>query len=147
MPDGAAKSLKSRWPDLRVAGANSPPVGFDQTDEGLGRTLATVAAAGPDLVFVGLGFPRQERLIEHLRPALPHTWFLGCGGAIPIAAGVVPRASPLAQRIGMEWAHRLLLEPQRLAGRYLRDDLPFAAALLARSSVHRLARHGQGLAG
>ena len=147
VPDGAAKALKSRWPDLRVAGVNSPPVGFDQTDEGLGRTLATVAAAGPDLVFVGLGFPRQERLIEHLRPALPHTWFLGCGGAIPIAAGVLPRASPLAQRIGMEWAHRLLLEPRRLAGRYLRDDLPFAAALLARSSVHRLARHGHGLAG
>ncbi len=147
VPDSAARALKSRWPDLRVAGVNAPPFGFDQTDEGLGCMLATVAAARPDLVFVGLGFPRQERLIEHLRPTLPHTWFLGCGGAIPIAAGVVPRASPLAQRIGMEWAHRLLLEPRRLAGRYLRDDLPFAAALLARSSVHRLARHGQGLAG
>jgi len=147
VPDSAARALKSRWPDLRVAGVNSPPFGFDQTDEGLGRTLATVAAARPDLVFVGLGFPRQERLIEHLRTALPHTWFLGCGGAIPIAAGLLPRASPLAQRIGMEWAHRLLLEPRRLAGRYLRDDLPFAAALLARSSVHRLARHGHGLTG
>ena len=147
VPDGAAKALKSRWPDLRIVGVDSPPFGFDQTDEGLGRTLAAVAAAGPDLVFVGLGFPRQERLVEQFRPVLPHTWFLACGGAIPIAAGVLPRASPLMQRIGMEWAHRLFLEPRRLAGRYLRDDLPFAAALLARSSVHRLARHGHGLAG
>jgi N-acetylglucosaminyldiphosphoundecaprenol N-acetyl-beta-D-mannosaminyltransferase len=147
VPDGAAKALKSRWPHLQIVGVNSPPFGFDQTDEGLGRTLATVAAARPDLVFVGLGFPRQERLVEQLRPMLPHAWFLACGGAIPMAAGVLPRASPLMQRVGMEWAHRLLLEPRRLARRYLRDDLPFAAALLARSSVHRLARHGHGLAG
>lgn len=147
VPDSAAKALNSRWPDLRIVGVNSPPFGFDQTDEGLGRTLATVAAASPDLVFVGLGFPRQERLVEQLRQVLPHTWFLACGGAIPIAAGVLPRASPLMQRIGMEWAHRLLLEPRRLARRYLRDDLPFAAALLARSTVHRLAGHGHGAVG
>jgi len=141
VPDGAAEALQSRWPQLRIAGTNSPPFGFDQTTEGLGRTLATVTATVPDLVFVGLGFPRQERLIERLRPALPHTWFLACGGAIPMAAGVVRRASPLVQRIGLEWAHRLLLEPQRLAGRYLHDDLPFAATLLARSTAHRLAGH------
>ena len=144
VPESAAEALQSRWPQLRIAGADSPPFGFDLTDEGLSRTLATVVAAGPDLVFVGLGFPRQEKLIEQLRAALPHTWFLACGGAIPMAAGVVRRASPLVQRIGLEWAHRMLLEPKRLAGRYLRDDLPFVAALLARSSVHRLTGFGQG---
>lgn len=141
VPDGAATALRSRWRDLRIVGVDSPPFGFDQTDEGLSRTLATVAAADPDLVFVGLGFPRQERLIERLRPALPHAWFLACGGAIPMAAGVVGRASPLVQRVGLEWAHRLLLEPKRLARRYLRDDLPFAVALLAKSTVHRFAEH------
>lgn len=141
VPDSAAAALRSRWRDLRIVGVDSPPFGFDQTGEGLSRTLATVAAADPDLVFVGLGFPRQERLIERLRPTLPHAWFLGCGGAIPMAAGVVSRASPLVQRAGLEWAHRLLLEPRRLARRYLRDDLPFAVALLAKSTVHRLAEH------
>lgn len=143
VPDRAAAALRSRWADLRVAGSDSPPFGFDQTPAGVTRTITTVAAASPDLVFVGLGFPRQERLIGQLRRVLPHTWFLACGGGIPMAAGVVQRASPAMQGAGLEWAHRLALEPRRLAGRYLRDDLPFAVALLAGSTIHGLAHPGQ----
>jgi N-acetylglucosaminyldiphosphoundecaprenol N-acetyl-beta-D-mannosaminyltransferase len=45
------------------------------------------------------------------------------------------------QRLGLEWLHRLALEPRRLARRYLRDDLPFALALVARSAVHRFTRN------
>ncbi len=57
-----------------------------------------------------------------------------------MAAGVVRRASPAIQRLGLEWAHRLLLEPRRLARRYLRDDLPFALTLMALSIVRRFRR-------
>lgn len=46
-----------------------------------------MVAASPDLVFVGLGFPRQEEVISRLRPFLPGSWFLGCGAAIDFAAG------------------------------------------------------------
>jgi N-acetylglucosaminyldiphosphoundecaprenol N-acetyl-beta-D-mannosaminyltransferase len=134
-PEKAAEKLVAVCPSLSVAGTDSPPFGFDQTEEGLRQTLASVSAASPDLVFVGLGFPRQENLIEQLRNALPHTWFLACGGGISMAAGVVSRASPLLQRMGLEWMHRLVIEPRRLAGRYLRDDLPFALALLGKSTV------------
>jgi N-acetylglucosaminyldiphosphoundecaprenol N-acetyl-beta-D-mannosaminyltransferase len=94
----------------------------------------------PDLIFVGLGFPRQELFIEQLRGELPHAWLLACGGGISMAAGVVGRASPLVQRLGLEWVHRLALEPRRLARRYLRDDLPFALVLLIRSAVRGLRR-------
>jgi N-acetylglucosaminyldiphosphoundecaprenol N-acetyl-beta-D-mannosaminyltransferase len=140
VPDRAAAALGSRFPNLRVAGADSPPFGFDRTAEGIRRTVAAVVAAAPDLIFVGLGFPRQEKLIEQLRQAWPNAWYLACGGGIPMAAGLVRRASPLVQRLGLEWAHRMILEPRRLAGRYLRDDLPFAIELLARAAAGRVTR-------
>jgi N-acetylglucosaminyldiphosphoundecaprenol N-acetyl-beta-D-mannosaminyltransferase len=140
VPDKAAQTLVARSPGLRIAGTDSPPFGFDGTDEGVQRTVAKVAAAGPDLVFVALGFPRQEQLISRLRRELPEAWFVGCGGAITMMAGVTPRAPRAMQRLGLEWAHRLALEPRRLARRYLRDDLPFAVGLLIRSAGGRFRR-------
>ena len=147
VPEKAAEALSARFPDLRVAGAESPPFGFDQSREGVLRTIAAVTATAPDLVFVGLGFPRQEKLIEQLRQARPSAWYLACGGGIPMAAGVTRRASPLVQHLGLEWAHRLVIEPRRLARRYLRDDLPFAIGLLSRAAMRRFARLPGGPAG
>jgi exopolysaccharide biosynthesis WecB/TagA/CpsF family protein len=138
IPEKAAEALCLLSPGLRIAGTESPPFGFDRTKEGVQRTLAAVVAAAPDLVLAGLGFPRQEKLIEQLRLAWPAAWYLACGGAIPIAAGIARRASPLVQGLGLEWVHRLALEPRRLAGRYLRDDLPFAVQLLARTGMRRV---------
>ncbi|WP_460493997.1 WecB/TagA/CpsF family glycosyltransferase [Dactylosporangium cerinum] len=90
------------------------------------------------MVYVGIGFPRQEHLIRRLRAALPGTWFLGCGAAVNFVAGDIQRANPAMQKAGLEWLDRLAREPRRLARRYLREDAPFAAALLARSLHHRL---------
>jgi N-acetylglucosaminyldiphosphoundecaprenol N-acetyl-beta-D-mannosaminyltransferase len=140
VPDKAAQALVERFPRLRIAGTDSPPFGFDKTDEGVQRVAAIVTAASPALVFVGLGFPRQEQLIERLRQELPNAWFVACGAAIPMAAGVFRRASRRMQRLGLEWMHRLALEPRRLARRYLRDDLPFAARLLVHSLWTRFSR-------
>jgi N-acetylglucosaminyldiphosphoundecaprenol N-acetyl-beta-D-mannosaminyltransferase len=139
VPAKAAEALCARFPKIRIAGIDSPPFGFDETGEGIRHTVAAVEFAAPDLVFVGLGFPRQERLIKLLQQASPEAWYLACGGGIAMAAGVLPRASPVLQRLGLEWAHRLVLEPRRLARRYLRDDLPFVVALLTRSAIHRFA--------
>src|SRR5690606_10982512 len=66
VPERAAEVLRSRHPDLRIAGVDSPPYGFDSTPSGTAEVVASVKAAKPDLVFVGLGFPRQERLIATL---------------------------------------------------------------------------------
>jgi N-acetylglucosaminyldiphosphoundecaprenol N-acetyl-beta-D-mannosaminyltransferase len=140
IPDRAAEALVAQCPTLRVAGTLSPEFGFDNTPDGTRRAMAAVVAAAPDLVFVGLGFPRQERLIELLRDELPEAWFLACGGGIAMAAGAVSRAPGLMQRLGFEWVHRLLLEPRRLARRYLWDDLPFALALVIRSVAQRFTR-------
>lgn len=147
VPDKAAEALRLKFPDLRIAGTDSPPFGFDQTAEGISQAVAGVTAAAPDLVLVGLGFPKQEKLIEQLRREWPGAWYLACGGGIAMAAGITPRASRLEQRLGLEWMHRLVLEPRRLAGRYLRDDLPFAIELLARMALRRFTRQRYDQAG
>jgi N-acetylglucosaminyldiphosphoundecaprenol N-acetyl-beta-D-mannosaminyltransferase len=136
----AAITLATTYPGLRIAGHASPRYGFDGDPDELAAVCAELVEAKPDLVFVGLGFPRQERLIRRLQADLPGTWFLGCGAAINFVAGDVRRAPPALQRAGLEWLHRLLSEPRRLARRYLRDDLPYALRLLATSTLRRLRR-------
>jgi N-acetylglucosaminyldiphosphoundecaprenol N-acetyl-beta-D-mannosaminyltransferase len=140
VPEEAAAALRERYPALRVAGTHSPPFGFDRAEHGLRDVARLVAAARPDLVFVGLGFPKQERAIEEIRSLLPAAWYLGCGAGIPMAAGRFARAPRGLQRVGGEWLHRLALEPRRLARRYLLHDAPFALGLLARALYSRF-RH------
>ncbi|MEU0480882.1 WecB/TagA/CpsF family glycosyltransferase [Streptosporangium sp. NPDC006013] len=142
VPEAAARALAGHCPGLRVAGTCSPPFGFDSSPEGVREVVAEVVAAAPDLVLAGLGFPKQERIIAALRTELPDAWYLGCGAGIPMAAGRFRRAPGPVQRVGAEWLYRLALEPRRLARRYLRDDAPFAVALLLGALRTRLtSRH------
>ncbi|GGK67629.1 hypothetical protein Ppa06_29350 [Planomonospora parontospora subsp. parontospora] len=134
----AAVRLVDRYPGLLVSGVDAPPYGFEDTPEGYERIREAIVAAGPRVVFVGLGFPKQDRLIAALREELPGTWFIGCGSAIAFAAGAVRRAPEWMQRSGLEWLFRLLSEPGRLARRYLVDDLPFALRLLTVCLFKRL---------
>ncbi|MFG2038271.1 WecB/TagA/CpsF family glycosyltransferase [Dactylosporangium sp. NPDC048998] len=83
-PDGAhraAARLAAACPGLRIAGAHCPPFGFDRRTRALRTICARVIKAKPQMVYVGIGFPRQEHLIVSLRAELPSTWFLGCGVA------------------------------------------------------------------
>ena len=137
----AEQVMRSRFPHLRIAGHLSPPFGFDTRPDQFEAACAAVVAARPDLVYVGLGFPKQERVIARLRPLLSSSWFLGCGAAIDFVAGVHRRAPVWMQRSGLEWVHRLASEPTRLMRRYLLHDLPFALELLAMSTRQRLRRH------
>jgi N-acetylglucosaminyldiphosphoundecaprenol N-acetyl-beta-D-mannosaminyltransferase len=91
----------------------------------------------PDIVFVALGCPKQERLIVSVRHQLPASWWLGIGISFSFVCGAVKRAPKWMQGIGMEWAHRLAQEPRRLARRYLLDGMPFACRLLTTSALRR----------
>jgi N-acetylglucosaminyldiphosphoundecaprenol N-acetyl-beta-D-mannosaminyltransferase len=133
----AAHRLADACPGLRIAGHASPPYGFHADTVRLDDVCAEVIEAKPDLVYVGLGFPKQERLIARLRPDLPGTWFLGCGTAINFVAGDRRRAPLWMQHGGLEWLHRLGCEPRRLAGRYLGHDAPYAFRLLASAAARR----------
>jgi N-acetylglucosaminyldiphosphoundecaprenol N-acetyl-beta-D-mannosaminyltransferase len=136
MTDGATRAadrLAARCPGLRVAGTLCPPYGFEQDETTYADFCAKVADAEPDMVFVGLGFPKQEAVVTRLRAYLPRAWFIGCGAAVNFVAGDVERAPRWMQRSGLEWAHRLGTEPRRLAGRYLKHDAPYAMRLLVRA--------------
>jgi N-acetylglucosaminyldiphosphoundecaprenol N-acetyl-beta-D-mannosaminyltransferase len=88
-----------------------------------------LARAQPDIVYVALGCPRQERLIERIRPAAPNAWYLGVGISFSYLCGAVRRAPGWMRKSGLEWVFRLLQEPKRLGRRYLREDIPFALRL------------------
>ena len=134
----AALRLAELNPGLRVAGTLCPPLGFERQPETLELICATLEAASPDIVFVGLGFPKQEQLIEILRSVVPGAWFVGCGGSFSFIAGDLSRAPTLLQRLGLEWLHRLALEPRRLYRRYVVDGIPFTCSLMSRALVTRL---------
>jgi N-acetylglucosaminyldiphosphoundecaprenol N-acetyl-beta-D-mannosaminyltransferase len=133
----AADRLTGEYAELRMAGWQCPPFGFEKDTHQLSETVSAVVEAKPDIVFVALGFPKQERLMQLLRGHLPGTWFVGCGGTLTMVAGEVSRAPEWIQRSGLEWVHRLAMEPRRMAKRYLVHDLPYAAGLLARSVARR----------
>ncbi|HVQ26059.1 MAG TPA: WecB/TagA/CpsF family glycosyltransferase [Planctomycetota bacterium] len=136
--DEAAARLRSLWPALRIAGTACPPHGFEQRAEVVDEVCRGLVAARPDLVYVALGTPKQELLIDRLRASLPAAWWMGVGAGFTFVAGRVPRAPTWIRRLGLEWLHRLLHEPRRLARRYLVDDLPFGAALMARCALRGL---------
>jgi N-acetylglucosaminyldiphosphoundecaprenol N-acetyl-beta-D-mannosaminyltransferase len=102
--------------------------------------LATaLTAAAPDVVYLGLPFAGQVYVIEALRPHLPSTWFVGVGSSFDLVNGDRPRAPEWLQRLGLEWAHRLVHEP-RVWRRYLIRGLPFALHL----GVHALTLRVRG---
>jgi N-acetylglucosaminyldiphosphoundecaprenol N-acetyl-beta-D-mannosaminyltransferase len=141
--EAAGGRLAERFPGLVVAGAICPPFGYENNAEEMARMRAELKRARPELVFVALGCPKQERLIETLRAELPATWWIGVGISFSFVCGRVKRAPHWLQRAGLEWAHRLVQEPRRLARRYLLDGIPFALYLLYRSARAHPARIGR----
>jgi N-acetylglucosaminyldiphosphoundecaprenol N-acetyl-beta-D-mannosaminyltransferase len=135
--DKAAQVLKNRYPDLKIAGTDCPPIGFDKEPDGIDKVLQKVLDASPDIVYVALGSPKQERLIRQVRVRLPHVWWLGVGISLSFIAGDVRRAPQWVQKLGLEWLHRLFQEPGRLAKRYLVHGLPFAARLLLGAAFYK----------
>jgi N-acetylglucosaminyldiphosphoundecaprenol N-acetyl-beta-D-mannosaminyltransferase len=140
--DRAAAVLQAKHRDVCIAGTFCPPVGFEKNPGEIEKIKAALRAASPDLVYVALGFPKQELLIRELRQTLPNATFLGVGISLSFIAGTVQRAPRWLQKIGLEWTHRLVQEPRRLFKRYILQDLPFAfLVLFPRSILSRFTRH------
>lgn len=137
--EAAGAHLQATLPGFELAGWRCPPFGFEHSREQLEGIKTDLRLAEPDVVFVGLGFPKQDLLIAELRDLLPRTWFISCGISFSFLVGEIRRAPPMLQALGLEWTHRLAQEPSRLAKRYLVLGLPFAARLAASSVSRRLA--------
>ena len=133
-----AAELKGRFPDLDVAGCHCPDFGFEKDLEKVEEIAKLLTAAKPDIVFVGLGSPKQDVLINMLRLKMPHVWWLGVGVSFCFIAGKLVRAPEWAKKRGLEWLYRLFAEPKRLAKRYLLQGIPFFTATLLISGFERL---------
>jgi exopolysaccharide biosynthesis WecB/TagA/CpsF family protein len=136
----AARVLCERHPSLKIAGTYCPEPGFDTDADRMRELTQAVLGASPDIVFVALGSPKQERLIERLRDRLPGAWWLGVGISFSFLCGDVKRAPAWMRKAGLEWVHRLTQEPGRLFKRYLVHGVPFAARLLGGAMFRGLAR-------
>ena len=121
--------LSEKYPGLRVAGHYCPPFGFEHDDAEMERIANRLGEAKPDIVYVALGFPKQERLIESMRGVCPNAWWLGIGISFSFVSGEVQRAPVWVQKLGLEWVHRMVQEPRRLFKRYVLHDIPFAMRL------------------
>jgi len=129
----AASRLSIRFPSLRVVGFSSPQVSLPPTPSEIEFIRRELKQVRPDLLYVGFGSPKQEYVIDALRRDFPATWMMGCGISLSFLAGDIPRAPVWMQRVGLEWFHRMVHEPRRLAPRYLQRNLPFALRLLLAS--------------
>lgn len=138
--EAAAAALVARNPRLEIAGCSAPRVSAEPSELEVASAVAELRRTNPDLLLVGLGSPKQERLILALRAHFPHMWMVGVGISFSFVAGHVHRAPPWMRKCGLEWIHRLGQEPRRLARRYLLEDLPFAAELLGRVLWTRMQR-------
>jgi N-acetylglucosaminyldiphosphoundecaprenol N-acetyl-beta-D-mannosaminyltransferase len=144
--DRAAQVLLEQYAGLEVAGTLCPPMGFEQDERELDHIQSQIVEAAPDIVFVGLGFPKQDLLITRLRRLLPHASFIGVGISLSFVAGEVSRAPSWTHGLGLEWLYRLLQEPRRLVHRYLAQGVPFALWLLGLvSGPHKQRRRSLGL--
>ncbi|ACB34606.1 glycosyl transferase, WecB/TagA/CpsF family [Leptothrix cholodnii SP-6] len=138
--EAAAIILRDRYPLLEVAGSVCPEFGFEKDERQLTELDEFVRHSSARIVFVGLGSPKQEHLISRLRGIRSDIWWIGVGVTFSFVAGEMARAPKWMQVIGLEWLHRMVLEPRRLIRRYLIDDLPFALVMLLKAVIYRILR-------
>jgi N-acetylglucosaminyldiphosphoundecaprenol N-acetyl-beta-D-mannosaminyltransferase len=104
----ACRALLNTCPDLRIVGRQD---GYFKDSE---TVVDRINASGADLLFVGMGSPRQEHWISEQMPRLKTTFRMGVGGSLDILSGASKRAPSFFRKTGTEWLCRLLLQPSRL---------------------------------
>lgn len=119
-----ARNLRLRHPGLQIVGGYVPPWRPLTSDEEEAVT-ADIRRSGAEVVWVGIGVPKQEKWMARMRGRLEGCVLLGVGAAFDIHGGQIPQAPALMQRVGLEWAFRLAHEPRRLWRRYLRYNPRF----------------------
>jgi N-acetylglucosaminyldiphosphoundecaprenol N-acetyl-beta-D-mannosaminyltransferase len=129
--ENAAAWLTERFPGVEVTGLGAPDVARDGTMDP--SALEPLRAVRPDIVGVALGHPKQERWIARHARSLGAPVLIGIGGTLDFLTGVTRRAPSWMQRSGLEWLHRAVSEPRRLAGRYAKDLVVFLPGLLTQA--------------
>jgi N-acetylglucosaminyldiphosphoundecaprenol N-acetyl-beta-D-mannosaminyltransferase len=127
--DKLKQVFATRFPHTAVAGVHSPPFGEWPAGE-FEHICEMIRSSGANLVWVGLGCPKQEHWIARHMDALPPGVYFGIGAAFAFHAGEVKQSPPVLQKLGLEWAYRLAMEPRRLFKRYFTYNSLFLYHLL-----------------
>lgn len=130
--DALHGELRRRYPGARIAGTCSPPF-RPLTDRDLREQADEIGSAGADIVWVGLGTPKQDRWASELCRMLPVA-AVAVGAAFDFIAGTKPQAPPWMQHSGMEWLFRLGCEPRRLWRRYLFGNTRFVRGVVRQAT-------------
>jgi len=136
--DELKERLEKRFPGIKIVGTYTPP--FRPLTAGEEKDLKQqVAASKPDIFWVGLSTPKQEKFMSEHWNKLDATLFFGVGAAFDFHAGRIPQAPRWMQRSGLEWLFRLGSDPGRLWKRYLKNNPLFIARALCQ--VTRLRKY------
>jgi len=124
-----ALNLRRRYPGIKIVGGYSPPF-RDLDDEERSAIAGEINRSRADVVWVGIGQPKQEKWMAQMHDALDAPVLVGVGAAFDFHAGLVPQAPRWMQETGLEWTFRLAHEPRRLWRRYARYNPRFVAGFL-----------------
>jgi N-acetylglucosaminyldiphosphoundecaprenol N-acetyl-beta-D-mannosaminyltransferase len=126
--DGVAEELRGRlmqrFPWARIVGTHTPPF-RDLTLQEEESLASRINKLMPDIIWVGISTPKQERFMMRLLPLLDSTLMFGVGAAFDFHTDRIKDAPPWVKRAGMQWLHRLIQDPRRLFWRYLRNNSAF----------------------
>lgn len=120
--DGVAKAatenIKSLYPNVKIAGYHhgyfkGSHIGYEGHKEEI-SIIEQINSANPDIIFVGLGFPKQEIWIDSNRDKLKGKVIIGNGGVVDILSGNLKMTPEIYRKLGLEWLHRLIREPSRI---------------------------------
>lgn len=131
-----ALNLRRRYPGVRIVGGYAPPYRA-LTDEEEAAIINEIDSSGADVVWVGIGVPKQEKWMAAMRPRLQAPVLVGVGAAFDFHAGRVAQAPNWIQAVGMEWAFRLSREPRRLWKRYVTYNPKFVFGFVKQYVLHR----------
>lgn len=123
-----AAALRAKFPDITISGYSAPSVSgtVETADPDL---IERINAARADVVWVGLGAPKQDLWMCRYRPHLDASLLIGVGAAFDFIAGTKRQAPRWMRSVGLEWLFRLLNEPGRLWRRYLIYNSRFVYAI------------------
>lgn len=114
----AAENIKKDYPNIRIAGyhhgyfkgSHNGNIGHEEER----KIIEDINSSKPDIIFVGLGFPKQEIWIDSNRDIIKGKVIIGNGGVMDILSGKLKPTPDIIRRLGFEWLHRLLREPSRI---------------------------------
>ena len=126
MNERAARRVRKLYPFLKLVGARDGY--FDRRE--IGDVAAEIAEKRADVLWIGVGNPEQLFLAHRFKSLVPGlTWIRTCGGLFDFLSGMRSRAPKALQAVGMEWAYRMALEPQRLGWRYATTNVTSTIAM------------------